>query len=246
MDFVRIELGGYRQEVVIGSLSIPEYQLALADLQAFTSRMGTGEYRPFHACDDVAHYCGIVMEECSEASVQAMRRGDKGLEEVRTLWTGPALKLLKDIKMVRPTPYWWVPIEQRKYRAWFISTEKRAGCDFDIQISPDNFSIDRLAAEITWAHGSPVYTTLVYDGQPLSETFVSSCGSTAGICCKVREMDRRYLLAEEAKLERLGLLKNVWAGTIPDYEEDSPIIVEHIETPEQYELAFGRPCPWTV
>jgi hypothetical protein len=243
MDFVRIELVGYRQEVVIGSLSIPEYQLALAGPQAFTGRMNAGEYRPFHACGDVAHYCGIVVNESSEAVVTLMRRDPRGTKDVRTLWEGPAIQLLRNTRVVRPQPCWWVPIDQRRYRGWFTNLEKGAACDFDIKVPSDKFSIDKLSAEITWAYASPVYTKLLYDGQALEEMFISSNGTTAGIHCKVQEMDRRTLLAEEAKLERLGLLKDAKFGTVPDYEEDSPIIMEFIDTPEQYQLAFGRSYP---
>ena len=102
MDFVRIELGGYRQEVVIGSLSIPEYQLALSDPPAFTERMGNCEYRPFHACDDVAHYSGIVANEWSEARVLAMRRDEKGVKEGRILWLQPD-GLLSSLRVI-PAP----------------------------------------------------------------------------------------------------------------------------------------------
>ena len=245
MDFVRIELGGYRQEVVIGSLSIPEYQLALSDPPAFTERMGNCEYRPFHACDDVAHYSGIVANEWSEARVLAMRRDEKGVKEGRILWQGRAVELLRDTKVVRPRPYWCVPTEQRRYRAWFASTEKHAACDFDIQTSPDTFSIDGLAAEITWVYGSPVYTQLQYDGQAVDEVFVSSSGDWP-LRWKVEQMDRRRLLAEEAKLERLGLLKHITAGSVPDYEEDEPGWSEESDTTAQCQVSDRRPYPVTA
>jgi hypothetical protein len=243
MEFVRIEMGGYRQETVIGSLTVPEYQLAISAPDAFAYRMDhEGNHRYFHECDDLTHYCGMVMDEWAAAKVVAMSR-DGGVEKLmRTMWHGPAALLVKDIKIVRPEPYWWAPIEQRRYRAWFTNTEKRACCDFDIEISPQEFSRRKMSARITWAYGCPVYTGLCHDGRPLKENFVSSNGAY-GISWKVQEMDRRSLLAEEAKLERLGLLRNVTFRTILDYDEDMPVEVEAIETSEQWERAFGQPRP---
>jgi hypothetical protein len=246
MDFVRIELGGYRQEVVIGSLSIPEYQLAISDPESFRRRMDHGEFRYFHECDDIAHYCGIVVNESSEAAVTLMRRDPRGTKDVCTLWEGPAIQLLRNTRVVRPQPCWWVPIDQRRYRGWFTNLEKGAACDFDIKVPSDKFSIDKLSAEITWAYASPVYTKLLYDGQALEEMFISSNGTTAGIHCKVQEMDRRHLLAEEAKLERLGLLKDVRAGSVPDYEKDEPVWVEVFDSNEEMRVALGRPYPVTA
>ena len=209
--------------------------MAIYHPEAFTEDMMEGEIRRFHSCDDLAHYCGIVADHQASIEVWAMstgapepdvldwsRRWAKAMQ-TELIEEAKALDTIGNGRVVRATSGWALPIAQRKYRAWFAHSEKSGLYWYDIPINPREFCLSKLSAEVLWAYKEPVYNALLYDGKKVEGDFVGADGWN-NLEWRVEEMDYTALLSEEAKLRRLGLLKEIRRNSFLDeYYESDPI-----------------------